>query len=149
MYYIEQLFLGKIMEARYLYMNKETKYKEHTYNAEEAQIRRNRTSLELKRQRQLALFKRKLFAALTAAIIVISTIIIINTVTAQGDEIEKEKCYKSIMIEYGDTLWDIAKEYYDSSSYTIPEYIEELKSINSLDCDNIQSGSYIIVSYYN
>lgn len=130
-------------------MNKETKYKEHTYNAEEAQIRRNRTSLELKRQRQLALFKRKLFAALTAAIIVISTIIIINTVTAQGDEIEKEKCYKSIMIEYGDTLWDIAKEYYDSSSYTIPEYIEELKSINSLDCDNIQSGSYIIVSYYN
>lgn len=149
MYYTEQLFLGKIMEARYLYMNKETKYKEHTYNAEEAQIRRNRTSLELKRQRQLALFKRKLFAALTAAIIVISTIIIINTVTAQGDEIEKEKCYKSIMIEYGDTLWDIAKEYYDSSSYTIPEYIEELKSINSLDCDNIQSGSYIIVSYYN
>lgn len=149
MYYIEQLFLGKIMEARYLHMNKETKYKEHTYNAEEAQIRRNRTSLELKRQRQLALFKRKLFAALTAAIIVISTIIIINTVTAQGDEIEKEKCYKSIMIEYGDTLWDIAKEYYDSSSYTIPEYIEELKSINSLDCDNIQSGSYIIVSYYN
>lgn len=130
-------------------MNKETKYKEHTYNAEEAQIRRNRTSLELKRQRHLALFKRKLFAALTAAIIVISTIIIINTVTAQGDEIEKEKCYKSIMIEYGDTLWDIAKEYYDSSSYTIPEYIEELKSINSLDCDNIQSGSYIIVSYYN
>lgn len=130
-------------------MNKETKYKEHTYNAEEAQIRRNRTSLELKRQRQLALFKRKLFTALTAAIIVISTIIIINTVTAQGDEIEKEKCYKSIMIEYGDTLWDIAKEYYDSSSYTIPEYIEELKSINSLDCDNIQSGSYIIVSYYN
>lgn len=130
-------------------MNKETKYKEHTYNAEEAQIRRNRTSLELKRQRQLTLFKRKLFAALTAAIIVISTIIIINTVTAQGDEIEKEKCYKSIMIEYGDTLWNIAKEYYDSSSYTIPEYIEELKSINSLDCDNIQSGSYIIVSYYN
>lgn len=130
-------------------MNKETKYKEHTYNAEEAQIRRNRTSLELKRQRQLALFKRKLFAALTAAIIVISTIIIINTVTAQGDEIEKEKCYKSIMIEYGDTLWDIAKEYYDSSSCTIPEYIDELKSINSLDCDNIQSGSYIIVSYYN
>lgn len=130
-------------------MNKETKYKEHTYNAEEAQIRRNRTSLELKRQRQLTLFKRKLFAALTAVIIVISTIIIINTVTAQGDEIEKEKCYKSIMIEYGDTLWNIAKEYYDSSSYTIPEYIEELKSINSLDCDNIQSGSYIIVSYYN
>lgn len=130
-------------------MNKETKYKEDTYNAEEAQIRRNRTSLELKRQRQLTLFKRKLFAALTAAIIVISTIIIINTVTAQGDEIEKEKCYKSIMIEYGDTLWNIAKEYYDSSSYTIPEYIEELKSINSLDCDNIQSGSYIIVSYYN
>ena len=52
------------------------------------------------------------------------------------------------MIEYGDTLWDIAKEYYDSSLYTIPEYIEELKSINRLECDSIKSGSYIVVSYF-
>ena len=130
-------------------MNKKAEYKKHIYNAEEAQIRRNKTSLELKRKRQLVLLRRQLLAALTATIVVISTIIIINTVTAQGDEMEKEKYYKSIMIEHGDTLWDIAKEYYDSSSYTIPEYIEELKSINGLDCDNIQSGSYIIVSYYH
>ena len=118
------------------------------YNAEEVQIRRNKRSLELKRKRQLTLLRRKVLAALSATILVISSVIIINTVTAQGDEMEKEKCYKSIMIEYGDTLWDIAKEYYDNSSYTIPEYIEELKSINRLDCDNIQSGSYIVVSYY-
>lgn len=131
-------------------MNTGLEYKTHIYyNAEEAQIKRNKTCLELKRRRQLILFKRKLFAALTVIAAVISAVIIINTVTAQGDEMEKEKCYKSIMIEYGDTLWDIAKEYYDSSSYTIPEYIEELKSINSLTCDNIQSGSYIVVSYYH
>ncbi|MFG6325866.1 MAG: LysM peptidoglycan-binding domain-containing protein [Lachnospiraceae bacterium] len=129
-------------------MNNNLKYKDHTYNAEEEQIRRNMISLELKRQRQLTLFKRKMLAALTSAIIVISAIIIINTVTAQGDGIEKEKRYKSIMIEYGDTLWDIAKEYYDSSLYTIPEYIEELKSINRLECDSIKSGSYIVVSYF-
>lgn len=130
-------------------MNTGLEYKVHIYNAEEAQIKRNKTSLELKRKRQLVLLRRKLFTALTAIIIVISAIIIINTVTAQGDGMEKEKHYKSIMIEYGDTLWDIAKEYYDSSSYTIPEYIEELKSINSLTCDNIQSGTYIVVSYYH
>lgn len=130
-------------------MNTVLECKTHIYNAEEAQIKRNKARLELKRKRQLILFRRKLFAAITAIVAVIFTVIIINTVTAQGDEMEKEKCYKSIMIEYGDTLWDIAKEYYDSSSYTIPEYIEELKSINSLTCDNIQSGSYIVVSYYN
>lgn len=130
-------------------MNTGLECKTHIYNAEEAQIKRNKARLELKRKRQLILFRRKLFAAITAIVAVIFTVIIINTVTAQGDEMEKEKCYKSILIEYGDTLWDIAKEYYDSSSYTIPEYIEELKSINSLTCDNIQSGSYIVVSYYN
>lgn len=130
-------------------MNKGAEYKKPIYSAEETQIRRNKKSLELKRQRQLILFRRKLLAALTATVIVISTIIIINTVTAQGDGMEKEKYYKSIMIEYGDTLWDIAKEYYDSSSYTIPEYVEELKAINKLDCDNIQSGSYITISYYH
>lgn len=130
-------------------MNMEPEYKKNIYNAEETQIRRNKASFELKRKRQLILFKRKILAALTATIIVISTIIIINTVIAQGDGMEKEKCYKSILIEYGDTLWDIAKEYYDSSSYTISEYVEELKSINSLECDDIQSGSYIIVSYYH
>ena len=70
-------------------MNNNLKYKDHTYNAEEEQIRRNMISLELKRQRQLTLFKRKMLAALTSAIIVISAIIIINTVTAQGDGIEK------------------------------------------------------------
>ena len=60
-------------------MNNNLKYKDHTYNAEEEQIRRNMISLELKRQRQLTLFKRKMLAALTSAIIVISAIIIINT----------------------------------------------------------------------
>ena len=77
-------------------MNNNLKYKDHTYNAEEEQIRRNMISLELKRQRQLTLFKRKMLAALTSAIIVISAIIIINTVTAQGDGIEKEKRYDRI-----------------------------------------------------
>lgn len=127
-------------------MNKSV-YKTHIYNAEEAQIRRNKTCLELKRKRQLVLFRRKLLIALTALIFTISAVIIVNTVTAQGDGMEKEKCYKSILVEYGDTLWDIAGEYYDSSVYTIPEYIDELKSINGLTTDNIQSGSYIVVSY--
>ena len=129
-------------------MNTELKYNVYPYNAKEAHLKRQLASRRLKRKRQQTLLRRKLFAALAIIIIAISSIIIITAITARGDEMKKEKCYKSIMVEYGDTLWDIAKEYYDSSSYTINEYIDELKAMNSLECDKIKSGSYIVVSYY-
>jgi cell division protein YceG involved in septum cleavage len=120
----------------------------NVYAASDAQMRRNRKNSEVKRQRQITLFKRHIMAVLFIVIFAVCIVTVLNTVTAQGDGVHKEKCYKSIMIEYGDTLWDIAGEYYDSSVYTIPEYIDELKSINGLKTDDIKSGSYLVVSYF-
>ena len=50
--------------------------------------------------------------------------------------------YKSIEVQEGDTLWNIASAYADEGTY-----IKELKEINHLDSDSIQEGSYLTVAY--
>ena len=49
--------------------------------------------------------------------------------------------YKSIKIEKGDTLWDIANE-------NLPEeYVKVLKEINGLSSDKIYSGENLMIMY--
>ncbi len=60
---------------------------------------------------------------------------------------EKDKLYKSIELEPGDTLWDIAKQYADADE-SVCDYINELKEINGLDSDEIHEGHYLTVVYY-
>ena len=55
--------------------------------------------------------------------------------------------YKSICIEEGDTLWDIAGEYTDGSSDSRLEYIEEICRMNNICADELHVGDYIMVSY--
>lgn len=57
------------------------------------------------------------------------------------------KYYKSILVTYGDSLWSIA-EIYRGTHYSIEDYINELKRINSLEEENIIAGMYLVVPYY-
>lgn len=60
-----------------------------------------------------------------------------------------ETYYKSIQINEGDSLWQIAEEYGDSEIVDRDEYMKEIKSINHLsDNDAIHSGQYLTVPYY-
>ena len=59
------------------------------------------------------------------------------------------KCYKSIKIKPGDTLWKIASEYEDTHYNTTQDYIDELKKINGLISEQIDSGSFLTVPYYD
>ena len=59
------------------------------------------------------------------------------------------KYYKSIEIEDGDTLWGIAEEYMGDDYDSVQEYIAELKDINQLVTDDIQSAKYLTVVYYD
>lgn len=58
------------------------------------------------------------------------------------------KYYKSICIEEGDTLWDIAGEYVQNTHITRQEYIDEVCVLNGIDADEIYAGDYIVVVYY-
>ena len=59
------------------------------------------------------------------------------------------KCYKSIVIQDGDSLWSLAERHIDSESETaVKEYIKELKQINQLESETIQTGEHLIIPYY-
>ena len=53
------------------------------------------------------------------------------------------KCYKSIVIQEGDSLWSLAE-----SETAVKEYIKELKQINQLESETIQTGEHLIIPYY-
>lgn len=59
------------------------------------------------------------------------------------------KYYASIPVEEGDTLWSIAETHMGSHYRSVEDYIKEIRKINALDGDNIQSGGYIVVPYYS
>ena len=59
------------------------------------------------------------------------------------------KYYKTICVESGDTLWDIAGEYVQNTRISRQEYIEELCKINGICEDEIYAGEYIVVVYYD
>lgn len=58
-------------------------------------------------------------------------------------------CFKSIVIQEGDSLWSLAERHIDSESETaVKEYIKELKQINQLESETIQTGEHLIIPYY-
>lgn len=61
---------------------------------------------------------------------------------------EYEKSFVSIEIEHGDTLTSIAQEYAKSEA-DYKDYIEEVKTINSIKDDTIHSGCYLLVPVYS
>ena len=58
------------------------------------------------------------------------------------------KYYKTICVEAGDTLWDIAGEYVEGTDVSRQEYIDEVCRLNGLDADEIKAGEHIVVAYY-
>lgn len=70
---------------------------------------------------------------------------------AQEDPVDY-KYYKSIKIQKGDSIWNIAKSYMSTEYDSVYDYIDELASINNMDADRldeIQEGDYLMVAYYD
>lgn len=61
---------------------------------------------------------------------------------------ELNEYYNSVLIQPGDTLTDIAKEYYVEESGDFNSYLEEIRALNKIDGDNIHAGNYITIKYY-
>ncbi len=91
-----------------------------------------------------------IFAVLTA-IFMIGGVIFNGSLASAHDESENampgSTCYKSIVIEHGDTLWELAEQYMTDDYESVQEYVQDLKRINHLKDDTIISGEYLIVAY--
>lgn len=58
------------------------------------------------------------------------------------------KYYKTICVEAGDTLWDIAGVYVQNTEMSRQAYIDEICQLNGIQADEIYAGEYIVVVYY-
>lgn len=66
---------------------------------------------------------------------------------SRSDSLKRSKYYKSIEIQPGDTLWEIAEEYITSDYKSVPEYVRALKAMNSLKTDDIEAGHNLMIAY--
>lgn len=115
-------------------------------------VRSERRILKNKIRRQREMKKNFLILAMTVCLIVTCSISLSGfRSNAKDDSTEVSyKYYKSIAVTGHDTLWSIAEEYMDEEHYdSITDYIEEVKSMNSLTSDTIHYGEYLIIPYYD
>ncbi len=71
-----------------------------------------------------------------------------GTAMVEANEQLSDVKYKVVEIRQGDTLWSIAQENMSPGYSDIYEYIAEIKTCNQLQCNNIRSGNYLMLPYY-
>ena len=118
------------------------------FSKSEIRIRNNKI-----RRRKIV---RMQFFMLMAVVSVLIFIIMFNLSTfnsdAQSDTYAPDyKYYKSITVNYGESLWTIANDLYSSEHYDdMNDYIDEVCSINNLaDASELIAGESLIVPYYS
>lgn len=63
---------------------------------------------------------------------------------------DEYKYYTSHLIEPDESLWSIATDSMDADHYEcVQDYIEEIKFINGISGDEIQSGNYLLIPYFS
>lgn len=130
---------------------------ERYYAQRQSRLRQSR-SIHAQHQHAKALavqkkqYRRAGFLGLTAVILIAAGCIIFGSFLASAQnsraaEPVNFKYYKSIVIQPGDTLWELAEEYMTDDFDSIPEYLDALMTVNHLNDDNIQEGQNLIVAY--
>ncbi len=114
----------------------------NTYNALNIRIKREE-------KRELSNVKILLAASIITFFVLIALFLVpARKVNASVSNADAKYRITSIVIEKGDTLWDLAKEYYTSDFSSIKEYIKEIKRLNGLKNDNITAGNYLLIPHY-
>lgn len=93
---------------------------------------------------------KKMIMGFAAAVLVISNIFgyfLMNAMAGEPKEPVRERYYKSITIEEGDSLWAIADTYCHDLDVSVNAYVEELKQMNHLKEDTIHAGNHLTVVY--
>lgn len=111
----------------------------------ESRIIRNR----IRRQQEMK--KNFMLLVMTVCLIIVCSFTLSTFRTnAKNEPAASYKYYKSIAVSNNDTLWSIAEKYMDKDHYaSIADYINEIKSMNSLSDDSIHYGEYIVIPYYD
>lgn len=102
-------------------------------------------------RREAQVYAQKWCIALTIVFVIIVGILFGTSIQVfSGDEDipTLNKYYKSICVEAGDTLWDIASEHVKDVDVSHQEYIDEVCALNGICADEIVAGEYIVIIYF-
>ena len=94
---------------------------------------------------------RSLVTVVTVLFMVLSVVSANAIIAKAGDGYEKHyvKLYKSIVVERGETVIELAEEYMTPGYESVDELIEEIGYINSLNENYmIKSGSILVIPYF-
>ena len=104
-------------------------------------------------RRYRAVQMQRFFLALIIIIAISFIVFLSSTMKAFAgssvEELPKHKYYKSITVEKGDTLWDLAIANIDGAEVEMTDYMDEVRQMNNLYCDEIHAGQTLIVAYYS
>ena len=77
---------------------------------------------------------------------VLSAVIFAGAQKIKASEVSRQQIYLSVRIEKGDSLWSIARQYYDSPDGSLNAYIEKLSQLNGLKKDAmLHTGQYLLI----
>lgn len=86
------------------------------------------------------------FITFLLLLVFITVFVISGIVIAKepNDRVENETTYVEITVQEGDTLWNIAKPYYDGKS-DYRKFIHEIRKLNDLEEGIIYPGQIIFI----
>lgn len=67
---------------------------------------------------------------------------------SQGKEKKAER-FASVKVCSGETLWEISKRYYTDEYENIHSYVKKIIQLNNMTDEEINSGAYVIIPYYD
>lgn len=112
---------------------------------EDRRIRNNR----IRRTRRLR--QRIFIASMILCLSLIMGIVGCGFLSSAQDEahIVSYKYFTSVMVQPGDTLSSIARDYMDDHYDSVDAYITEVRLTNHILDDDICAGEYLILPYYS
>lgn len=114
--------------------------------------RQNLRRKRLEQRRREAMRKRiHLLTVVFSFVVIFVSAISANAIIASAENRQgqhSEKRYTSVVVENGDTVWDIAQAYL-ADGHSVASLVEEIGFINGLDDTySIQSGCMLMIPYY-
>lgn len=127
----------------------DNKRQKRTGNMHRTRQKTKRKSLLL--HHSIAFYRKRLIQLLLIAVVLT---FLFGSIGVHADPIETacsedELVYKVITVEKGDTLWDIADIWFESTGDSIRTYIDNIKIMNHLHGDQIQEGQLLLIYYGN
>lgn len=113
----------------------------------------SRRELIMIRRKQQTMLRRIAVIVITICIMICGVLIGSGIMAAgrskASDDHASFKYYTSIRIEQGDSLWTIACAHMGEEYNSVQDYIDEVRELNGLKSDDIHSGQYLTIPYYN